>query len=344
MSAYDPERTVNERRELIRRRFVLAGAAVAAMGFRGALAQRAPANRISRVGYLAASVGNEASHLIAAFRQGLRELGYVEGQNITLEFRSAENRADRYPVLAAELVAQKVDVIVAGATPAAPAAKKATGTIPIVFPIHIDPVGAGLVASLQRPGGNVTGLSYSSEALIGKRLELLKDIVPRMSRIAVLRNSAIAATLVQLKTAEELTRTLGLRVQILEIRDADDLEKAFRAAIDRHSQALLVLDDPGTFLLRKRIVELAAKNRLPAMYGPREFAVDGGLIAYGADIEDMFRRTAGYVDKILKGAKPADLPVEQPTKFEFIINMQTAKALGIRIPRDVLVRADRVIQ
>lgn len=274
----------------------------------------------------------------------MRELGYVEGENITLEFRSADNHADRYPVLAAELVALKVDLLVAGATPAVLPAKQAAGTVPVVFPVHTDPVGAGVVASLRRPGGNVTGLSLASEALIGKRLQLLKELFPRMSRLAVLWNSPTAAALVQLKTAEQIAPTLKLSLQVLEMRGAGDLDKAFQGATDRRCEALLVLDDPGTFLLRKHIVELAAKSRLPAMYGPKEFVIDGGLIAYGADLEDMFRRAAVYVDKILKGAKPADLPVEQPTKFEFIINMKTARALGVAIPRDLLVRADRVIE
>ena len=326
-----------------RRRILVAGAIAAAIGVRNALGQRASTERAPRVGYLAPSLSIEASRLIAAFRDGLRDLGYLEGQNITVEFRSADNQFDRFPALAADLVDLKMDVIVAGATPAVLAAKQATQTIPIVFPIHTDPIGAGLVSTLARPGGNVTGLSYFSEALIGKRLELLKEVVPGMSRVAFLRNAATTATLVQLKTAETVAPTLALLPQVLEIRDAGDLEKAFRAAIDRSSQAMLVLDDPGTFLLRKRIVELAAKNRLPTMYGPREFAIDGGLITYGASIEEMFRRAAGYVDKILKGARPGDLPVEQPTKFELIINITAAKALGITIPRDLRIRADRVI-
>ena len=321
-------------------------AAVLALGLLAAslAAEAQPAPRIPRIGYLAASLGTEASHLIEAFRQGLRELGYVKGQNIALEFRSAENSADRYPALAAELVALTVDVIVAGATPAVLAVKQATGMIPIVFPIHTDPVGAGLVANLARPGGNVTGLSFSSEDLPGKRIELLKEVIPGVSRIAVLWNSPNAAALVQLKTAEVAARALSVSVQVLEVRGADGLERAFQAATRGASGALLVLDDPATFLLRKRIVGLAAKNRLPAMYGTREFAVDGGLIAYGANVPDMFRRAAIYVDKIIKGAKPADLPVEQPTKFDFVINLKTAKALGLTIPPSLLLRADQVIE
>jgi putative tryptophan/tyrosine transport system substrate-binding protein len=303
-----------------------------------------PTGRIPRVGYLAPSLSTEASRLIEAFRRGLRELGYVEGQNIALEFRSAEGRVDRFPALAAELVALKVDVIVAGATPAVPPAKEATGAIPIVFPIHTDPIGAGLVASLARPGGNVTGLSYFSQDLTGKRLQLLKEVIPEVSRIAVLWKSPNAAALVQLKAVEVAARALTLSVQVLEVRGAEDLESAFQAATTGHSGALLVIDDPFTFLLRKRIVEFAAQKRLPAMYGPREFAVDGGLMAYGANIEDMFRRAATYVAKILEGMKPADLPVEQPTKFELVLNLKAAKALGLTIAQSFMTRADEVIQ
>jgi putative ABC transport system substrate-binding protein len=303
-----------------------------------------PAPRVSRVGYLAASVGSEASHLIEAFRQGLLELGYVEGRNIALEFRSAEGSADRFPALAAELVALKVDVIVAGATPAVLAAKQATGTIPIVFPVHTDPVGAGVVATLAHPGGNATGLSFSSEELTAKRMELLKEVIPGLSRVAILWHSPNAAALVQLKAVEVAARALAVSVQVLEVRGAEGLDRAFQAATGGPSGALLVIDDPATFLLRKRIVGLAAKSRLPAIYGPREFAVEGGLMAYGANLAGMFRRAAVYVDKILKGAKPADLPVEQPTKFDLVINLKTAKALGLTIPQPVLLRADEIIQ
>jgi putative ABC transport system substrate-binding protein len=300
--------------------------------------------RIPRVGYLAPSLSPEASRLIEAFRQGLRELGYVEGQNVTLELRSAEGSPDRFAALAAELVALKVDVIVAGATLAVLPAKQATGTIPIVFPVHTDPVGAGLVASLAQPGRNITGLSYSSEELTGKRIELLKETIPGLSRISVLWKSPNAAALVQLNAAEVAARALAVSLHVVEVRGAEDLERAFRAATQAASGALLVVDDPATFLLRKSIVELAAKSRLPAMYGPREFAIDGGLMSYGANLEDMFRRAATYVGKILKGAKPADLPVEQPTKFELVINMKTAEALGLSIPQSLLTRANEVIQ
>ena len=325
-----------------RRAFIGTATAILVAPFAAGAQQPAP--RISRVGYLAASVGSEASHLIEAFRQGLRELGYVEGRNLVLEFRSAEGSADRFPALAAELVALKVDVIVAGATPAVLAAKQATGTIPIVFPVHTDPVGAGVVATLARPGGNATGLSFFSEELAAKRMEFLKEVIPGMSRVAVLWHSPNAAALVQLKAVEVAARVLAVSVQVLEVRGAEGLERAFQVATGGPSGGLLVIDDPATFLLRKRIVRLAAKSRLPAIYGPREFAVEGGLMAYGANLADMFRRAAVYVDKILKGAKPADLPVEQPTKFDLVINIRTAKALGLTIPPSLLLRADQILE
>ena len=328
---------------MIDRRTFLAGTGAVLLAVPPA-AEAQQSARIPRIGYLAPSVSPEASRLIGAFRQGLSELGYVEGQNIALELRSAEGSADRFPALAAELVALKVDVIVAGATLAVLPAKQATGTIPIVFPVHTDPVGAGLVASLSRPGGNVTGLSFSSEDLTGKRMELLKETIPGLSRMAVLWKSPNAAALVQLKAAEVAARALAVSLQVLEVRGAEDLERTFQAATRGASGALLVVDDPATFLLRKRIVGLAANSRLPAMYGPREFVIDGGLMSYGANLEDMFRHAATYVGKILKGAKPGDLPVEQPTKFEFVVNLKTAKALGLTIPPSLLGRADEIIE
>jgi putative ABC transport system substrate-binding protein len=317
---------------------------------RGGVATRRRAQKkngpsdVRRIGYLAPSLSPEASRLIEAFRQGLRDNGYVEGQNIVLELRSAEGRPDRFPALAAELVALKVAVIVAGATPTVLVLKQATQTIPIVFPVHTDPVGAGIVASLARPGGNATGLSYFSQDLIGKRLQLLKEVVPGLSRIAVLWISPNAAALVQLKAVDAAARALGVSVQVVESRGAEGLESAFQTATTGRCDALLVIDDPFSFILRKRIVELAAKGQLPAMYGPRESAVDGGLIAYGANIEDIFRRAATYVAKILEGAKPADLPVQQPTKFNLVINLKTAKALGLTISDNLLTLADEVIE
>ena len=340
MPVLTPERAMR-RREFI----TLIGSTVAAWPIATHAQQRnGPSNTIPRIGYLAPSLSPEASRLIEAFRQGLHDIGYVDGQNIALELRSAEGKFDRFPALAAELVALKVDVIVAGATPTVLVLKHATATIPIVFPIHTDPVGAGIVASLARPGGNATGLSYFSQDLTGKRLELLKEVVPRMSRIAVLWISPNAAALVQLNAVDAAARALGISVQVVESRGAEGLESAFETATTGSCDALLVIDDPFSFILRKRIVELAAKSQLPAMYGPREFAVDGGLMAYGANIEDMFRRAATYVAKVLQGAKPADLPVQQPTRFNLAINLKTAKALNLTVPPSLLTTADEVIE
>jgi putative tryptophan/tyrosine transport system substrate-binding protein len=330
-----------------RREFItLIGTTVAALPVATHAQQKnGPSDIVPRIGYLAPSLSPEASRLIEAFRQGLREIGYVEGRNIILELRSAEGRPDRFPALAAELVALKVDVIVAGATPTVLVLKQASQTIPIVFPIHTDPVGAGIVATLARPGGNATGLSYFSQDLTGKRLQLLKEVLPGMSRIAVLWISPNAAALVQLKAVDAAARSLGVSAQIVESRGAEGLEGAFQTATTTGPcDALLVIDDPFTFLLRKRIVELAAKSHLPAVYGPREFAVDGGLMAYGANIEDMFRRAATYVAKILEGAKPVDLPVQQPTRFDLVINLKTAKALGLTIPQSLVTWADEMIE
>jgi putative ABC transport system substrate-binding protein len=231
-----------------------------------------------------------------------------------------------------------------GATPTVLVLKQATQTIPIVFPIHTDPLGAGIVAALARPGGNATGLSYFSQDLTGKRLQLLKEVAPGVSRIAVLWISPNAAAPVQLKAVDAAARALGVSVQVVESRGAEGLESAFQTATTRSCDALLVIDDPFTFLLRKQIVELAAKSQLPAMYGPREFAVDGGLMAYGANIVDMFRRAATYVAKILEGAKPTDLPVQQPTRFDLVINLKTAKVLGLTISDNLLTFADEVIE
>ncbi len=305
-------------------------------------AQGQPPAKVLRIGYLTARSGG--SHLDDAFRQGLRELGYVEGQSVVIEFRSAEGRLERLPDLAAELVRLKVDLIVAAGGPSVHAAKQATGTIPIVFPVHPDPVEAGLVASLARPGGNITGLSNLAPELGGKRLQLLKEVAPRISRVAILWNAATPSYLPIVRETEAAAQTLGVRLQVLEVRGPTEFEGAFGAATKGRAGALIVVEDPLTFTQRKRLVDFAAKRRLPAMYGFREFVDAGGLMAYGASLPDLYRRAATYVDKILKGAKPADLPVEQPTRFELVINLKTAKALGLTFPQSVLVRADQVIQ
>ena len=303
-----------------------------------------PAGKVPRVGILPPGPISERVHLWEAFRQGLRELGYVEGQNIIIVFHSTEVRPERLPKLAAELVSLKVDIIVAAGGPGVRAAQQATKTIPIVAPVMTDPVELGFAASLARPGGNITGLTLISSDLSGKRLELLKASVPRVSRIAVLFNPIAPIMPPQMRETKVAARALGVQLQLLEVRAPEDFEMAFQAARRGGAGALITMDDTFVFTHRARIVKLAAKNRLPAIYGFREFVDAGGLMSYAANLVDMYRRAATYVDKILKGAKPADLPVEQPTRFELVINLKTAKALGLTIPQSVLIRADEVIQ
>ncbi|HEV8693987.1 MAG TPA: ABC transporter substrate-binding protein, partial [Lysobacter sp.] len=311
-------------------------------------AEAQQAAKIARIGYLTSSLGVNP-HLPEAFRQGLRDLGYVEGRNVVIEYRDAEGKIERFPALAAELVALKVDVIVAeaGSTLAARVAKQATKTLPIVFVGVGDPVGSGLVTSLARPGGNVTGLSNIAAELVGKRLELLTQAVPGVSRVAVLRLPGALGERTEkemLKGADVAARALGVRLQFVEARGPEDFDTAFSDMTRAHAGALTVL--PSNMFLREhgRLVDLAAKTRLPAVYPWREGVDAGGLMAYGANLADLFRRAATYVDRILKGAKPGDLPVEQPTKFELVINLKTAKALGLTIPQSVLAHADEVIQ
>ena len=300
--------------------------------------------KVPRIGVLPPGPISERVHLWEAFRQGLRKLGYVEGQNIILVFPSGEVKPERLPHLAAELVSLKVDVIVAAAIVAVQTAKEATKTIPIVMPVASDAVETGLVASLARPGGNITGLTLISSQLSGKRLELLKEVVPRLSRLAVLSNPTSAAVPPQMRETEVTARALGVQLQPLEVRGPDDFERVFQAATKERAGALITLDDALLFTQRTRIVKLAAKSRLPAIYGFREFVDAGGLMSYAANTSDMYRRAAAFVDKILKGAKPADLPVEQPTKFEFVINLKAAKQIGLTIPPNVLTRGDKVIK
>jgi putative ABC transport system substrate-binding protein len=277
--------------------------------------------------------------------QGLRELGWVDGKNIVIEYRWAEGRADRLPDLAAELVRLKVDVIFAANTSVALAAKNATGTIPIVMATGGDPVGLGLVASLARPGGNVTGLSFSvGMETVGKGLELLKETVPKVRRVAVLSNPANPSHALAIKNVSDAARAVRMQLQLLEARGPNEFDNAFAAMARERAEALLVVLDPFFGIHRAQLRDLAAKNRLPAMYGSREYPEAGGLMSYGADFRHNFRRSATYVDKILKGAKPADLPIEQPTRFELVINMKTAKALGLTIPQSLLLRADQVIE
>ena len=308
-------------------------------------AEAQPAGKVYRIGIL----GNvpltdpEGARLWGAFIEGLRDLGYAEGQNITIEHRSSEGKNERLPDLAAELVRLQVDVIVAPASQNALAAKQATRTIPIVV-TSLSPVGSGLVASLARPGGNVTGLTMLGVDIVGKQLALLKEIVPIVSRVAVLGNPTTQLYLPWMGEVKVAARSLGVQLQTLQAGGPDAFERAFAAMTRERAGALLVLTD-GLFLLhRTRIAELAAKHRLPAMYGLRESVDAGGLMGYGPSLRDNFRRAATYVDKILKGAKPGDLPVEQPTKFELVINLKTAKALGLTIPQSLLQRADQVIE
>jgi putative ABC transport system substrate-binding protein len=310
----------------------------------GVIAEAQQPKKVPRIGYLAAAPSSANPARIEAFRQGVRELGYVEGKNIVIEWRFADGKLERLPEFAAELVRLKVDVIVtAGPTPTR-AAKEATVTIPIVMAFDNDPVGNGFVASLARPGGNITGLSTHYPEISGKQLELLKEIVPKLSRVAVLGTSTQPGNAQALREVELAARAFGVQLQYLDVLDPKDTDTAFHAASKGRAEAVLVLETSIFVLQRPQIADLAVKSRLPAMYSRREFVDDGGLISYGTNFADLSRRAATYVDKIFKGAKPADLPVEQPTKFEFIINLKAAKQIGLTIPPNVLARADRVIK
>ena len=327
-----------------RRAFIVAvtGALLAAP-----LAAKAqPAGKVYRIGYISNSPPNtpESSRLHEAFRQGLRERGWVEGRNAVIEWRFAEGRMERFPDLAADLVRLKVDLIVTLGGPAARAAKQATTTIPIVAVAVSDPVGQGFVASLARPGGNVTGLATLFPELAVKRLGLLTEILPGVSRVAVLWNAANPGNVIILRGVQAAARTLGVTLQSREVRGPDDFEAAFAKMSRERPDALMILDDPLLFQYRASIVDFAAKKRLPTMHPFRESVEAGGLIAYSVNLAELNRRAAEYVDKILKGADPAELPIEQPTEFELVINLKTAKALGLTIPQSLLQRADQVIE
>jgi putative ABC transport system substrate-binding protein len=300
--------------------------------------------KVYRIGILSSSTPTspEAKHIWGALFEGLRELGYVEGRNITFEGRYYGDNVERLPTLAAELVRLQVDVIVAASPPAPEAAKHATSTIPIVMINHNDPVASGLVSSLSKPAGNVTGKSIATPALRGKQLQLLKEIVPGLISVAVLWSPT--GPFPELRELEVAARALNLQLQVVEARTPSEFPAAFAAATKRRANALFVIGNAVYFVHRAQLVELAAESRLPAIYGLKEFVVAGGLVAYGVDIRDSARRAAEYVDKILKGAKAGDLPIQQPTKFELVINLKTAKALGLSIPQSLLVRADEVIQ
>jgi len=300
--------------------------------------------KVARIGFLASSSSERVKSRLAAFQQGLRELGYVEEKNVIIEYRSAEGKFERLPEIASELVRLKVDLLVVEGAPAAHATKNATSVIPIVIGNAADPVGTGLVASLARPGGNITGLSDFNLGVVTKRLELLKEIVPSASRVAVLWNPTNPTNPLQLKETQTAAPGLGVTLLSLEAKGADDIERAFSAIRKERPGALIVIGDPMFGTQQKRITQLTIKSRLPAIYGAPESVDAGGLMSYGTNFADLFRRAATYADKILKGTKPADLPVEQPKKFEFIINLKAAKQIGLIIPPNVLARADRVIR
>jgi putative ABC transport system substrate-binding protein len=302
--------------------------------------------KVARIGFLDASTASGSAVLLEALRQELGKLGWIEGKNITIEYRFAEQKLERLPELAADLVRLKVDLIVVASTTSALAAKSATTTIPIVMASIADPVGAGLVASLARPGGNVTGLSTLSPELNTKRLEILKDAVPKLARVGFLRQvGAGIAIELQLKELRPAAQALKLKLEEIETQfDAKDLESAFQTAKQKQVNAIMTQTAPRFFTERKRIVELASKYRLPAIYFRKEFADEGGLMSYGDDYADLYRRAAVYVDKILKGAKPADLPVQQATKFEFVINLKAAKQIGLTLSPEFLSRANQVIK
>jgi ABC-type uncharacterized transport system substrate-binding protein len=300
--------------------------------------------KVPRIGYLLYTSASAVAARTDAFREGLRDLGYVEGKNIVIEWRSAEGKFDRQRELADELVRIKVDVIVTGGPTVTRVVKEATSTIPIVMAQDTDPVGSGFVASLARPGGNITGLATLSPEMSGKQLELLKQIVTRLSRVAIIGNSANPGDALALRETVLAAGSFEVYLRYLDILDPKDIETAFRAATKGRADALLVLGNPILSAHRKEIADLAVKHRLPATYGRPEFIEAGGLMYYGTNYNDLFRRAATYVDKILKGAKPADLPVEQPIKFEFVVNLKAAKQIGLTIPPNVLARADKVIK
>ena len=300
--------------------------------------------QVPSIAYLSSGQGFVSSERRQAFRQGLRELGYVEEKNLIVEYRYAEGNSERLAALAAELVRLKIDVIVTSGPPGTRAAKKATTTVPIVMAHDPDPLGSGFIASLARPGGNITGLSSLVAQLGGKRLELLRELIPKLSRVAVLGTSTNPSNVQMATEIEVAARPIGIRIQFVDVQDSKEIEGGFRAATKAHAEALFVLGNPVLNAHRTEVADLAVKSRLPAVYGQPDLMAAGGLMFYGASITEMFRRAAIYVDKILKGAKPADLPVEQATKFELIINLKTAKQIGLIIPPNVLARADKVIR
>jgi ABC-type uncharacterized transport system substrate-binding protein len=327
-----------------RRAFIALVGGAAATWPLAARAQQ-PAGRVYRVGYFGITSRERSLHLMKAFEEGLRRLGYRVGENVVIEYRFAEGETERLPALAADLARLGVDIIVSGNNVTTVAAMKATTTIPIVMSNSAEPVSAGFVASLARPGGNVTGFSSEpGDEIYGKRLEFLKETVPNLSRVGILWNPDFAPNLERLKSTQETSQALGLMLVPVEARELDALDQAFATMVRERAQVLVVLSDGVLFNCRGQIGVMAVKNRLPAISAVREYAEAGLLLSYGIDLPDQFRRSAVFVDKIFKGAKPADLPVEQPTKFELVVNLKTAKALGLTIPPTLLARADEVIE
>jgi len=302
------------------------------------------AAKVARIGFLEASSPSAIAARIEAFRQGLRELGYVEGKNVAIEYRYAEGNFDRLPALAAELVRLNVNVIVTGGPTAIPAAKAATTTIPIVMAFDTDPVGSGFAASLAKPGGNITGLATLAPELSAKQIELLKEIVPKLARVAVFGTASRPGSAYALREVESAAKALKVQVQFQDVVDSKGIDAAFVAARKGSADAVLVLGSPLFNANRTELTELASKSRYPVIYDRAEFVEAGGLMTYSVSLADLARRAAAYVDKILKGAKPGDLPIEQPTKFDLVVNMKTAKALGIKIPNSVLAQATKVIE
>jgi putative tryptophan/tyrosine transport system substrate-binding protein len=341
----EESKTCPEQRPRIQNRQLVGIVALAvAFAMCGAVAQAQPLTKTPRIGFLAGVLPSTISARTEAFRQGLRELGYVEGKNIFIEWRYADEKLDRLNDLAAELMRLKVEVIVSAAPTVTRSVKEATKTIPIVMAFDDDPVGNGFVANLARPGGNITGLSNLSPEISGKQVELLKEIVPRLSRVAVFGTSTRPGNTQSIKEIELAAGAFGVTVQYLDIQNSKDIETAFRAASKGRVDSVVVFGGTVINSQRKRLIDLAVKGRLPAIYARPEFVEDGGLMTYGPSINDLYRRAATFVDKILKGAKPADLPVEQPKKFELIISLKAAKQIGLTIPPNVLARADRVIR
>ena len=304
-----------------------------------------PNGKVYRIGFIQTAPRKEIGHLIKSLDDGLRELGYVEGRNVVFERRFADGKQERLAALAVELVKLKVDIIVTGSNPVIAAVRQATATIPVVMAVSRDPVGSGFIASLARPGGNITGLANDpAPEIMGKNLELLKEVVPRASRVALLWNPVPAGAVIYKNAVESAARNLGVTFQSVEVRAENEFEGAFAAMVRERVNGVVVTSDPIFFGSRSQLVRLAGRHRLPTVYVQREFVEAGGLMSYGGNLAYQFRRAAVYVDKILKGAKPADLPVEQPTQFDLVVNMRTAKDLGIKIPNSVLAQATKVIE